>query len=302
MRSPSTSSSFTGGKPRVGERGAVGVVRDVRRERAGHLQAADAAAQATVRLQGHERGAPLVQRRRQAIEVDGACLPVLDPVANRARGDAEQMSPRFEIEGLVRGLEERVGTVADHVIPGPRGVAGVAHVERRRFQAAPLRKVKQPVHRMPPARLLAANVVVAQRDDGLRGLRVEAPRALMVEEVAQIRADDDRRLRPAPERFEQRVDLGGRRGADQERHHARTAEAPASGTGGAPPGCARARTRGRACVRTGVPVPAESTPCRPGRGRGEWRTSRRSAPRPPGPGGSARGRAAPPGESRAPEA
>ena len=139
----------------------MGVVRDIRRERASNFQAADAAAQASVRLQGHERGAPLAQCRRQAIEVDRACLPVLEPVSNRMRGDAQQMPSRFEIEGVVRGLEERVGAVADHAVPGPRRVAGVAHVERRRFQAAALREVEEPVHRVPPARLLVADIVVA---------------------------------------------------------------------------------------------------------------------------------------------
>ena len=178
MRSPSTSSSFTGGN--LGSANAAPWA----------LCATSAASgRVTSRLPMQPRRRPSAsrvtnearrscERGRQATEIDVACLSVLEPVADGARGDAEQVPARFEIEALVRRLEECVGAVADHVVPGPRRVARVAHVERRRFQAAPLREVEESVHRVPPARLLVADIVVAQRHDRLRGLRASRRRAL----------------------------------------------------------------------------------------------------------------------------
>ena len=305
-------------EPWIVERRAVSVVRDVGRERACRPKAADASAQAAVRLQRHERRTVLAQRRRKPVEIHGALLSVRESVTDRAHRDPEQAPPRLGVEcpaagytgvesggagrsgfrrletghfragcsgpgrpgtgfagvrrfgiprpgaggrrsgagclgaglpgpgrpgtgfagagrfgiprpgavRLGRGLEKGIGAVADDTVARPRGVAGVPHVENARLETAALREMEQAVHRMAPAGLFVPDVVVAQRHDRLRRLRIEAARALVVEEMAQVRADDDPGLRPAPQRFEQGVDLGRARVADEQRRHDEPREHP----------------------------------------------------------------------------
>ena len=280
----------------------MGVVRNVRRKRSRCLETADAAPETTLRMQGHERGATLAERRRQPLRIDRARAALRDPVTDRARGDVEEVPPGFDAKGFVRGLEERVGTVADHAVARPRRVARVAHVEGAGFQAAAFREMEQAVHRVAPARLLVADVFMAERDDGLRGRRVDAACALVVEVVAQVRADDDGRFRSAPERFEQGVDFGGRHVADKERHQGEPREHPHEER--------EMHLQAVLALERGVEsadeTELEGTPyprgCRPARGRAASGTIRHRTPPRRGPGGSGEGRAARPVGSLAPAA
>ena len=117
-------------------------------------------------------------RARSRWRIERAAMP------SRCRRASRSRAP-------TAGSTERVGAVANHAVAGPGGRRPTLRTSRARA-SRPRRFARwsRPFTACRPHAVLVADVVMAQCDDGFRCLRIDAPRALVVEVVAQIRADD----------------------------------------------------------------------------------------------------------------
>src|SRR4029077_18055346 len=99
---------------------------------------------------------------------------------------------------LMTPLMENEGSIAHDPGRVSRGVGRVAQVEQLGGEAPPPRHLQQTVDRNRAARLAGVERSF-ERQDAAGGLAVRPLRRVVGEIVGQIRADDDQRLRAAPE-------------------------------------------------------------------------------------------------------
>ena len=152
-------------------------------------------------MQADEAGARLQQpglqgRRRRRGEAEG-------PGDGRPGDAGDERRPVLGLAGPPGGprgrLHECEGAVADHRLAVPRGVAGVAQVERDHLQPEPPPLVEQPGERGAPAGLLGAEPVGVEGEDLRRGELVEILGRGVGQVVGEVGRDHHQGLWAAPE-------------------------------------------------------------------------------------------------------
>ena len=165
------------------------------------MQRAPATAEPAADGQGDERS-PLGEQRagQGALDIEpGGLAAVERRLADHRAGEVEQHPPALGVDAGAMGVFEGERAVADHAASVALGVAGIAHVEGGDAQVAALGLVDQAGDAGVAAGAVALADLRLQPLDADGGLLVLGPGRGVVVEVGEIRGDDDRRLRPAPE-------------------------------------------------------------------------------------------------------
>ena len=180
----------------------------------------------------------------------------------------------------------RERAVADDAAAVAGGVARGAQVEQLDRQVAARGRGQQAAERERAARPVGLDVAPPPGDDGGRGGRVEGLGGGLVVVVAEVGADDDQRLGPAPQRLEQRR-RPRRRAPARRRPAAPTSRSPSTTCRN---GSCTSRLCSAAWGRSSTTTPGR--PTRASAGVGVDRDRRRAAWRRRRPLGSGHGRGA----------
>src|SRR5262252_3623202 len=157
------------------------------------LEGPDTAAQLAVLLQRDEARAPFLE---PCIVADRRAFTHPERSGNRGTSDPEHS---LSVLALVAGaLAESKRCVADDALLSSGGVAGVAAVEQLGHELAALRREQRPEHRRRAAGLLVRQARI-EAQNRFHGLAVDRASLLVGVVMREVGADDDERLRAAPE-------------------------------------------------------------------------------------------------------